>query len=218
MDKPVAPISLAGSPLGQVRHVCAFFNNDDQKYRALLPFIEDGLACGDKAVHLLNPDEHQSHLLRLKHAGIDTAGAQGTGQFELQTNTDFYLKNGLFDKSRMLDTFEQMADSVAKAGFPRSRFICQMEWAAENQPYIDDLIEFESSVNEVWSRRDDAAVCIYNLEHFGGEAIIDILRTHPMVIIGGILQQNPFYVPHEVFLRELRERRAKRAARPDIHA
>jgi hypothetical protein len=31
-----------------------------------------------------------------------------------------------------------------------------------------------------------------------------------MIIIGGILQENPFYVPPDEFLRELRERRAPR--------
>ena len=35
---------------------------------------------------------------------------------------------------------------------------------------------------------------------------MDILRTHPMVIIGGILQENPFFVPPDEFLGELRER------------
>jgi hypothetical protein len=30
--------------------------------------------------------------------------------------------------------------------------------------------------------------------------------VHPAVIIGGIYQENPFYVPPEEFLRELRER------------
>ena len=34
------------------------------------------------------------------------------------------------------------------------------------------------------------------------------MRTHPMIIIGGILQENPFFVPPDEFLRELRERRA----------
>jgi hypothetical protein len=29
-----------------------------------------------------------------------------------------------------------------------------------------------------------------------------------MIIIGGILQENPFFVPPDEFLRELRERRA----------
>jgi hypothetical protein len=40
---------------------------------------------------------------------------------------------------------------------------------------------------------------------------LDILRTHPMVILGGVLQQNPFFVPPEEFLREL----ARRAAPPE---
>lgn len=35
---------------------------------------------------------------------------------------------------------------------------------------------------------------------------MDILRTHPMTIIGGLLQVNPFFVPPDAFLRELRER------------
>ncbi|MFY9852842.1 MAG: hypothetical protein WAK26_03070 [Terracidiphilus sp.] len=42
MKKTTAPIPLAGSYLGEVRHVCAFFNNDDEEYRVLLPFIKDG--------------------------------------------------------------------------------------------------------------------------------------------------------------------------------
>ena len=33
------------------------------------------------------------------------------------------------------------------------------------------------------------------------------MRTHPMVIIGGILQENPFFVPPDEFLRELRAAR-----------
>ncbi len=35
---------------------------------------------------------------------------------------------------------------------------------------------------------------------------MDILRTHPMVIIGGVLKDNPFFVPPDDMLRELRER------------
>ena len=35
---------------------------------------------------------------------------------------------------------------------------------------------------------------------------MDVLRTHPMVIIGGALQQNLFFVPPDELLRELRER------------
>jgi hypothetical protein len=39
---------------------------------------------------------------------------------------------------------------------------------------------------------------------------MDILRTHPMTVIGGLLQVNPFFVPPDAFLRELRERTPRR--------
>ena len=40
---------------------------------------------------------------------------------------------------------------------------------------------------------------------------MDIMRTHPMVIIGGILQENPFFVRPDEMLREIRERRQRPA-------
>jgi len=208
MKKSVPPIPFAGSQLGETRHVCAFFNSDDEKYRVLLPFIKDGFACGDKAVHVVNPDQRPEHLRRLAVAGIDATAAQQSGQFELRTNTETYLRDGRFDQDRMLGVFEQLASSSAKTKFPLSRIVCHMDWAAEGHSHIENLVEFESRVNVVWDRHDDAVICVYDLAKFGGDTVIDIMRTHPMVIIGGILQQNPFFVPPEEFLAELRERRA----------
>jgi hypothetical protein len=38
------------------------------------------------------------------------------------------------------------------------------------------------------------------------------MRTHPLVILAGVLQDNPFFVPPDQYLRELRERRRVRQA------
>src|SRR3984893_2354324 len=211
MKKTVAPTSVASSQLGDVRHVCAFFNSDDEEYRTLLPFIKDGFECGDKAVHVVNPGQHHNHLQRLAAAGIDAAVAQHSGQLELRTNTETYLRDGHFDQDRMLEVFERLASGNATGGFPLSRIVGHMEWAAEGRSHVDDLIEFESRVNDMWRRHDDVVICTYDLAKFGGDTVIDIMRTHPMIIIGGILQHNPFFVSPEEFLREVRERRARRS-------
>lgn len=212
MEKVAAPIPFAGSELGDSRHVCAFFNSDDEEYRVLLPFIKGGFECGDKAVHVVNPGQRENHLERLTAAGIDAGEAQARGQLDLRTNTDTYLRDGRFDPDRMLDVFEQMASGGAKGGFPLSRIVCRMDWAFESGAHVEKLVEFESRVNDVWQRHDDAVICTYQLGKFGGETVIDIMRTHPMIIIGGILQHNPFYVPPEEFLREIRQRRRRQTA------
>jgi len=201
-----APIQFAGSQLREARHVCAFFNTDEEEYRVLLPFIKDGFECGDKAVHFISPDQRRDHLRRLAAVGIDPTAAQQTGQLELRTDAETYLRDGHFDQDRMLEVFEQLASGDAKGGFRLSRIVCHMDWAAGSRSHLDNLVEFESRVNDVWRRHDDAVVCVYDLAKFGGGTVVDIMRTHPMIIIGGILQQNPFFVPPEKFLRELRER------------
>lgn len=204
---PTAPISFAGSQLRETRHVCAFFSSDDEEYRVLLPFIKDGFACDHKAVHVVNPDQRSEHLQRLVAAGIDPVAAERKGQLELRTNTETYLRDGRFDKDRMLNAFEQIASGNTTGGFPLSRIVCRMDWAADGESYVNDLIEFESRVNRVWEHHDDAVICTYHLGKFGGDTVINIMRTHPMVIIGGTLHRNPFFVPPDDFLREFRERR-----------
>jgi hypothetical protein len=76
------PIRLGGAVLGPPRHICAFFNSRDDEYRVLLPFIKDGLECGEKAVHTVDPERRDEHLQRLASAGIDVAGARESGQLD----------------------------------------------------------------------------------------------------------------------------------------
>lgn len=202
-----SPIRFAGSELGRKRHVCAFCNSAEEGYRVLMPFIEDGFKCGDKALHVINPANRAEHLQRLQAAGIDPATAERSGQLELRDNTDFYLPDGHFDQDRMVQLFEEAA-SGSNAEFPISRIVCEMDWAAGNTADIGDVVEFEARINDVWESHDDAVICVYDLAQFGGEAIVDIMRTHPMIVIGGLLQENPFYVSPAQFLKELRLRRA----------
>ena len=81
-----------------------------------------------------------------------------------------------------------------------------MEWALEDLPGVHDIIEYETRLNKFLPNYDDVVVCTYDLNKFSARIVMDIMRTHPQVIIGGVLQENPFYVPPEEFLDELRSR------------
>ena len=87
-----------------------------------------------------------------------------------------------------------------------TRLWANMEWSLEDFPGVDDIVEYESRLNDVTSRFDDVVVCSYDLNRFSATVVMDILRTHPQVIVGGILQENPFYLPPTEFLQELRAR------------
>lgn len=87
------------------------------------------------------------------------------------------------------------------------------------QPYppadiCTDFLEYEARLNEVVPEGRDTVVCLYDLSKSSAALIADVLRTHPVVILGGLLHENPFYPPVDQFLHELHGRRhAQGAAR-----
>ncbi|HWG74849.1 MAG TPA: MEDS domain-containing protein [Acidimicrobiales bacterium] len=188
--------------------MCAFFNSLDEQHRVLGSFIKDGLDQGDKALHLVDPEEREDHLWRLGAAGIDVGEAMGRGQLEVRPWQEGPLRGDRFDQHTWLASFEELLRSGSVAGYAQTRFLVHMEWALVDLPGVDDLIEFESLVNYVIAKYQDAVICAYDLAKFGGSVVLAALRTHPMVIIGGLLLENPFFVPPDQFLLEIRERRS----------
>jgi DcmR-like sensory protein len=83
LSNDIGPICLAGSALAETRHVCAFFNSDDEEYRVLLPFIKDGFDSGDNAIHVVNPDQRIDHLRRLAAAGTAAAEERGDAVIDI---------------------------------------------------------------------------------------------------------------------------------------
>jgi hypothetical protein len=206
MEAQDSSLRIAASALDSGnRHICAFFNGMDEHYRVLQPFITDGFYRGDKAFHLVDPERRQDHLRRLADAGVDVEEAIASGQLEVHPWEDGPLRGERFDQDTWLSGFEKVLQSGPESGYAKTRFLAQMEWALVDLPGIDDMIEFETRVNYVVPKYDHPVICAYDLSKFGASTVMYALRTHPVVIIGGLLQENPFYVNPDELLAELRE-------------
>jgi hypothetical protein len=203
-------VQFAGGSLGGQRHICAFFNSVDEEHRVLRSFIKDGFDRGDKAFHLVDREQREEHLRRLAEAGINVHRAIDTGQLEVRRWQDTYLRGDHFDQNAMLALIEEVLNSANTAGYPLTRLLAHMEWALLDKSGVDNLVEYETRLNYVLPKYDDPVICTYDLSKFPASLVMDIMRTHPVVIIGGILQENPFFVPPDQFLLELQERRSAR--------
>jgi hypothetical protein len=210
--KPSArTVNLAGREIGCSCHACAFFHTDKQFYKVLLPFIREGFTAGDRAVHIVDPAKREQHLQALSAGGIDAERSQDTRQLEVRRWEEAYLREGHFDQDAMLALIQEVLEEGRRQAFPMTRLVANMEWALEDRPGVSDIVEYESRLNYVLPRYDDTVVCTYDLGKFSATAVMDILRTHPMVIVGEVMQENPFYTPPDVLLPELAARRRSRA-------
>ena len=203
-------VEFAGGKLAERRHICAFFNSLDEQHRVLRSFFKDGIDRGEKAFHLVDAELREEHVKRLVEAGINVQQAMDSGQLEVRLWQDTYLGGHRFDQDAMLALVEGQLQSSTAAGYPLTRFMGHMEWALLDKPGVADLLEYETRLNYMIPKYDDIVVCAYDLSKFGASMLMDVMRTHPVVIVGGILQENPFFIPPDQFLLEIKDRRPAR--------
>lgn len=193
-------------------HICAFFNGIDEERRVLQRFIKDGFDQRDRAYHLVDPEQREEHLKWLTEAGIDVRKAMSTGQLEVRPWQDGPLSKVSLDPDTWMAAFEQALQLGPAAGYAHTRFVAQMKWTLGLRWRDADLFEFETRLNYVIPKYQDWVICSYDLIEFGASVVLDALRTHPVVIIGGLFHENPFFVPPDQLLLEIRERRERRPA------
>jgi hypothetical protein len=205
MNSARKSVRLFGENLEEGMHICTFFRTSEERYRVLMPFIREGMEQGDRALHIVNPSLRSEHAQRIAEAGIDAAPAEVEGQLEIIGWDEAPLRGGSFNQSAMLSLLPVLLNDGRTRGFPITRFIADMAWVLNDPGAMDGLLEFECRVNHALPKAGDIVICSYDLDKFGAEIVIDALRTHPIVLIGGIVQHNPFYVPPEELLKELNE-------------
>jgi hypothetical protein len=201
-------VEFAGGALGRHRHICAFFNSEDEEHRVLEPFVSEGFRRGERAFHIVGPEQRDAHVEWLAQSGVDVEDATTSGQLELRSWSEAYLRGGRFDQDAMLALIEGVLQSGPAGGYPLTRLVAHMEWACTDSPGVNDLVEYETRLNYVLPKYDDPVICTYDLSKFPSTVTMDVMRTHPVVIVGGVLLENPFFVSPDEFLLEIRERRS----------
>src|SRR5216684_1966349 len=152
------PAFLSGVALGSHPHVCAFFRDQDEEYRVLIPFIVEGIRRGEKVFHTINPRSLATHLERLQAAGIDVRQAQQSGQLEVRSWEVFQLREGHFDQGRLLSSISDVLDQARSQGYPRTRFLADMDWVFENGPGVENLLSLEILANQMLLDHDDPVI------------------------------------------------------------
>lgn len=182
------PVTSCGHGLKPPRHSCRFFDSREQQYAARLPYFAEGLTNGERVLTVMDRDVMEDHNQRLAATGLPQGGA---GMCTL-CSEDTYLAGGAFSKDRMCQMVERELTEMQRLGFSGIRTCEDMQWALRNMSGTDELLAYESDVNELLSRYDATFLCVYDASRISARMMLDVLSTHSHVVIGDAVHGNPY--------------------------
>jgi MEDS: MEthanogen/methylotroph, DcmR Sensory domain len=192
-------LGITGVKLAPGDHVCAFYPGLADRDEILIPYLRAGLEAGDKCVCVVDATDSEAVLSALGPE-VDLGAYLGRQQLDVQRSQDTYLRGGGFSTEAMLDFWATSVGGAAAGGFGFTRAVGEMTWAIRQMPGVEELMGYESRLNRFLPRFPQVILCLYELDRFSGEVLVDVLKTHPKVLLAGMVLDNPYYLEPDEFL------------------
>jgi hypothetical protein len=187
--------TFGGFPLKPNDHLCVFFRGRAERDELLIPFLLEGLRAGHACAFYAaeGETEHIPELLRTGNSYVH----YDPSLLVVREPEDGHLRGGAFAPDALLAGLRAWsAESFATPGVACARAIADMSWANPilSPQLVGDLVRSEVKVARWVRSGDQIAVCLYDLELFGGDLLVPMIKAHRKVWMGGTLVENPYYI------------------------
>jgi transcriptional regulator with GAF, ATPase, and Fis domain len=199
-EAQATPLITALEQIGPHDYLCSIYENQEEQFSVAIPFIHIGLDRGEKCIYIA--DDGTADIVReAMHAeGIDVERAIASKALVLTTKEQTYLKRGCFNPDWMFTFWKEATVSAMSEGFPALRATGETEWVLRGALGCERWIEYESRATHALAESNCLALWQYNRRILPPELILEIIRTHPIVVYQGAVCRNLYYVPPDEFL------------------
>jgi len=194
------PLIAALERLGPHDHLCSIYESPEDHYAVAIPFIRIGLDRGEKCIYIADDGTVGDVRQAMESEGIDVDRASASKALVLATKEQAYLEHGSFDPDWMFTFWKEATQLAISEGFSALRATGETEWVLRGGRGLERWMEYESRLTHTLSESNCSALCQYNRRLFPPELILDVIRTHPMVIYDSAVCQNLYHVPPDEFL------------------
>ena len=187
LDGPLSP--SAWSDLGTPAHVVQFYEQDAFLLDAVAAFVGEALNAGGAGIVIATPEHRDGIALRLHASGVDVAGASASGQYvalDAAATLGQFMVDGAPDRQRFLEAVGGVVARAARVPIPADGL---GDWEGGRQVrafgemvalLVDDgnpaaAIQLEQLWNDLGQTQTFSLFCAYPIDHFGGDALAEVL-------------------------------------------
>jgi hypothetical protein len=192
---------IPGVPLHSGDHLCSLHSGSAERDKVLVPYLQEGIRAGDKCLVVFDAGT-PSKLIDALGGGAEVAASLESGQLDIRTFNDVpVIPTGSLTPESLFMFWEgEMRPAFESGAYTFGRLGGEAGWWLHHLPSSEELIQYESFLNRYMSLRPQSVLCMYDLETFGDGIIVDMVMTHPMIVVHDLVVANPYFLAPDEFL------------------
>lgn len=174
----------------------AYVWETDAEFEEAVAFLERGIRDGDHCVVFGHDEANAAVLDVLVSHGFDPSHLEASGRLT--------VLGGRESGDMMLGEIGAAFQRATDAGANLIRLLGNIGWSRPGWPEDRDILVFEAKVTGAAKLFPSVVVCMYDAKSLSGNVMLHgCFETHPLVISGNLVRQNPYYVEIEEYLERI---------------
>ncbi|AKB29070.1 sensory transduction histidine kinase [Methanosarcina siciliae T4/M] len=163
-------------------HFCQFYHTQEDVMDIMVPYFKAGLENNELCVWIISqPLEVKEAKAAMKRAVPDIDVYLEKGQIEIVPYTRGYLKEGIFNPERVVNSWVEKIDQALARGYDGLRAAGDNRWL-EKEGW-NGFIDYENKVDTIIDKRHVIALCPYYLDMCSTDEVIDVVSNHQFALI-----------------------------------
>ena len=172
-------------------HACLTYTDAEERLDLLAAFVRTGLRAGMKVLCWTDTQPPDGLAAELAARSVRAGAALKRGQLGIVPVTDALLGGARTDVESMIDVLAAELDSAGRDGYPGLRVTADMGWAANPLAAADQLMEFESSVGDLFTDGRLCLICQYDRDRFDAVTMSFAARSHAKTLAAQVYLEHP---------------------------
>jgi signal transduction histidine kinase len=178
-DKKIVDL-MTNLPWGA--HCCFFYETKEDLLDILVPYFQTGLLNNEFCIWVTSKFPQPEQAMRAMRKALPNFDSYVTkGQIEILPFTEWYVKEGVFDRQRVLAGWIEKFTEVSAKGYEGMRLTGDALWLEKTS--WKNLTEYEAELDKTISNYRIKAVCTYFLDQCEASDIVDVAKNHGYALI-----------------------------------
>lgn len=186
-------------------HILQLYNKVNEIAGVTARLLEVGLASSEKCLFAGSLSSVQEIEQALRRSGVDVGAAQEHGQLVFLTERDSLLVNKRFDPYHLLSTHQTFIAQALREGWKAVRISMDMTWLTQDVATSEQVLKYEAASDAVFTFQNAPIIALmhYDYSKLPGALVVEMLKLHPIAVVGKFIKRNPYYLNSEQYLLKI---------------
>ncbi len=188
-------------------HICQLYSKVTEIPGVTARLMRVGLSLSEKCLFAAAPAQVKELREELRKLQVDVDHVIATGQLVLYEEREVFLAgNGKrFDPYFLLSSHQTFIAQALREGWQAVRISIDMTWLLKDIATPEQILKYEAASDAVFTFQTAPIIALMHYDHSKllPSLVVELLKLHPISVVGKYIKRNPFYLNSEQYMLKI---------------